>query len=60
MNKKLESVILILVPDADIIVGKWREKHDRVARLGISAHITLLYPFKTPSTIDRVVINKLK
>ena len=60
MNKKLESVILIPVPDAEEIVGKWRMRYDRVARLGIPTHITLLFPFKTPSVINVNFINKLE
>ena len=60
LNNKLESVILIPIPNAEEIIGKWRIKYDRVARLGIPSHITLLFPFKTPSAINKTVINKLE
>ena len=60
MNNKLESVILIPIPNAEEIIGKWRIKYDRVARLGIPSHITLLFPFKIPSAINKAVIKKLE
>lgn len=55
-----ESVILIPVPQADPIVGKWREKYDKVALHGIPSHITLLFPFKNPTEVNEEVIYKLK
>jgi len=60
MNKDLESVIIIPVLEAESIVKKWRERYDRVALLGIPAHITLLYPFKTPSEIKEKIADKLQ
>jgi len=60
MINKSDSVILIPIPEAEEIIGKWRMRYDRVARLGIPAHITLLFPFKIPSVIDKSVINKLE
>ena len=40
-----ESAILIPVPNADKLVGVYRDRYDPAARAGIPAHITLLYPF---------------
>lgn len=60
MDKTLKSAIIIPVPEADLIVKKWREKYDRVALLGIPAHVTLLFPFKIPSEINNTVIDKLQ
>lgn len=55
-----ESIILIPVPVADPIVGKWREKYDEVALHGIPSHITLLFPFKDPKEINEAITNNLE
>lgn len=54
-----QSVILIPVPSADPIIGKWREQYDSVVLRGIPSHITLLFPFKNPSEITEEVLSKL-
>ena len=43
-----ESAIIVPIPDVEPIVGQLRLQYDRAARLGVPAHITLLYPFLTP------------
>jgi 2'-5' RNA ligase superfamily len=45
---KLESGIIIPVPEAEPAVSRLRDEHDPVARLGVPAHITLLYPWLSP------------
>jgi 2'-5' RNA ligase len=60
VNKILESAIIVTIPEAESVVRKWREKYDRVALLGIPAHITLLYPFKSPPEINESIIDKLR
>lgn len=45
---KGESAIIIPVPEVEPIVGPFRAQHDSAARLGVPAHITLLYPFRSP------------
>lgn len=60
MKPKRESVILIPVPSADSIVGKWRNKYDEVSLHGIPAHITILFPFKSPEDNNLEVIEKLR
>ena len=54
-----ESIILVPIPSADPVVGKWREKYDHAALHGIPSHITLLFPFKNWEEINSEVINKL-
>jgi 2'-5' RNA ligase len=44
-----ESAIVLPVAEAEPIVGDMRWLHDPVARRGVPAHITLLYPFAPPS-----------
>jgi 2'-5' RNA ligase len=46
-----QSALLIAVPEADDVVSPWRERLDTAARLGVPAHITLLYPFAHPTAI---------
>lgn len=60
MNQERESVILIPVPSAESVVSNWRNKYDEVARHGIPAHITLIYPFRPPKAVDLKVVDKLK
>jgi 2'-5' RNA ligase len=43
-----ESGIILPVPEAEPTVGSYRDAHDPAARLGVPAHITLLYPFAPP------------
>lgn len=56
---KNESALLILVPEAESLVGRFRERFDPSAADGVPAHITLLYPFVTPERIDDRVMDSL-
>lgn len=44
-----ESGIIVPVAEVEPLVGNWRQQYDEVARFGVPAHITLLYPFRPPS-----------
>ncbi len=41
-----ESALVVLVPEAEELVGAFREKYDPVASEGVAAHITINYPFQ--------------
>jgi hypothetical protein len=41
----METAVVVLVPEAEGLVGPWRLKHDPSAAEGVPAHVTLLYPF---------------
>jgi hypothetical protein len=41
----VETAILVEVPEAEPLVGELRLLGDASARLGVPAHVTLLYPF---------------
>jgi 2'-5' RNA ligase len=56
----LESTLAILVPEAEGLVRSFRDRHDPAAKAGMPAHITLLYPFKSPDEIDRPVLDTLR
>lgn len=47
-----ESALSIPVPEAEPVVGQHRFKLDDSARLGVPAHITVLYPWMPPDEID--------
>ena len=47
-----ESAVIIPVPEVEPIVASLRSQYDRTARLGVPAHITLLYPFRPPQAIS--------
>lgn len=40
-----EAALVVLVPEVDPLVGRFRELHDPSAALGVPAHITINYPF---------------
>jgi 2'-5' RNA ligase len=54
-----ESALVVLVPEAEALVKRFRDRHDPSAAAGVPAHITLLYPFKPPQDIDAAVLDGL-
>jgi 2'-5' RNA ligase len=56
----MESTIVILVPEAEGLVQSFRDRYDPSAKVGMPAHITLLYPFKSPDEIDEVALHTLR
>ncbi len=55
-----ESAVVLDVPEAEPLVGGWRALHDPVAKRGIPAHVTLLYPFVTPDRLDATALDELR
>jgi 2'-5' RNA ligase len=49
---KRQSAVLVPVPTADAVVGRWRHEHDPVAAAGVPAHITLIVPWLPPDEIN--------
>ena len=56
----MESTLVILVPEAEGLVRSFRDRYDPAAKAGMPAHITLLYPFKSPNEIDGLVLDTLR
>jgi 2'-5' RNA ligase len=50
-----ESGFVVVVPEAEALVGALRWEHDQSARLGVPAHVTVLFPFMDPANIDEEV-----
>jgi hypothetical protein len=40
-----ESAVILPIPEVEPVVGPLRWQYDAAAKLGVPAHITLLYPF---------------
>jgi len=55
----VESALVVLVPEAEALVGTLRDRYDPSAAAGAPAHITLLYPFKHPGRIGRADLGRL-
>jgi 2'-5' RNA ligase len=55
-----ESALAVNVPESEPYVGALRERFDPSAKLGMPAHITVLYPFMPPERITDAVIRKLR
>jgi 2'-5' RNA ligase len=47
-----QSAILIPVPQAEPVVGRYRLEYDPVAAAGVPAHITLIVPWLPPDEIE--------
>ena len=41
----VESALVVLVPEAEVVVKSFRDQYDPLAANGCPAHVTLLYPF---------------
>lgn len=59
LNAQEESALVIHVPEAESLVAPFRLEYDPVARLGVPAHITVLYPFVPPHLINAETHNLL-
>jgi 2'-5' RNA ligase len=55
----LLSGLIIEVPEAEPAVGELRMRLDRVASLGVPAHVTALFPFVAPASIDADVLDRI-
>jgi 2'-5' RNA ligase superfamily len=40
--------LMLVLPDIDALVGRWRERHDPYAAAGVPAHTTVRSPFVPP------------
>jgi hypothetical protein len=42
------TALVVLVPEADVAIGDHRLRHDANAARGVPAHVTVLFPFRSP------------
>lgn len=53
------TALIVPVPAAERLVAPWRARFDPASAQGVSAHITLLYPFVAPGELDDDVLHRL-
>lgn len=56
---QVESALVILVPEAEALVGRFRQRHNPAAP-SVPAHVTVLYPFKPPTELTAAVLRELE
>ena len=54
------TALVVVVPEAEPLVGEWRAKHDWSAQHGVPAHITVLFPFVPTETVDEQLLGDLR
>lgn len=54
-----ESALVVLIPEAEALVGSFRIQYDPSATAGVPAHVTVLYPFKSPQDLTPELIQTL-
>jgi len=52
-----QSVLAVLFPGLEGLLGEIRQRHDPAAAVGVPPHVTLIYPFLPPSAIDQPVLS---
>jgi len=55
----IESALVVLIPEAEVLVKSFRDRYDPQAALGVPAHVTVLYPFKSPTELTADLIGNL-
>ena len=55
-----ESGFIVCVPEAEAMVGSLRERFDSSARLGVPAHVTVLFPFMSPENVNASVVRRIE
>jgi len=56
----IESALVAIIPEAEALVSSFRERFDPAAAAGVPAHITIIYPFKSPSDLTAEVMLQLE
>jgi 2'-5' RNA ligase len=54
------TLLALMVPEAEPLVGDLRARLDPAAKLGLGAHITLVYPFLDSERITPAVADRLR
>jgi 2'-5' RNA ligase len=54
------TLLALMVPEAERMVGDLRARLDPAARLGLGAHITLVYPFLDSGAIHPDTVERLR
>ncbi|MGW0807551.1 2'-5' RNA ligase family protein [Nonomuraea sp. NPDC002799] len=54
-----ETALLVVVREAEPVVGRWRQLFDSSTSAGVPAHVTVLVPFLDIGRVDATVIDEL-
>ena len=54
------TLLAVLVPEAEPLVGELRTRYDPAARRGLGAHITLVYPFVDSTLVTKDLLEQLQ
>ncbi|MHC1561953.1 2'-5' RNA ligase family protein [Actinomycetospora sp. C-140] len=54
------TAVLVLVPEAEPVVGALRDALDPSARQGVPAHVTVLFPFVPAHLVDEATVAALR
>lgn len=55
-----QTALIVRVPEAEAHVASLRSRYDASARLGVPAHITLLFPFMAPGEVTPNVLAQIR
>jgi hypothetical protein len=55
-----ETALIVRVPEAETRVQSLRGRFDPVSRLGVPAHVTVLFPFMAPEHITQDVLERIR
>jgi 2'-5' RNA ligase superfamily len=58
--ERRQSAVVVPVPAAEPVVRGWRQRYDASARLGMPAHVTLLYPFLSAERLTAAALARLR
>ena len=59
-DSEQKSALLVPVPEVEMTVGLWRDQLDPAAARGMPAHVTVLFPFAPPASIDESMIKLIE
>jgi len=55
-----ETALITRVPEAERYIARYRDRYDPSARRNVPAHVTILYPFMAPASVDADVSERLR
>src|SRR5215213_340552 len=53
-----QTAVIVPVPEAEPVVGRWRARHDAAATAGVPAHVTVVYPFLSADRVDEAALRE--
>jgi hypothetical protein len=54
------SALIVKAPEAEVMVGSLRTRFDATSKLGVPAHITILFPFMPPELVTSEALERLR